>query len=379
MKENQTEEKESIEDIVLRHSGRGMDILRGYKSDRYAEKAAQTILGWEHGSVLLTTGFFVAGFAETDGPVGTLFLAKALKKLGYDPVILTDDFCKGFFESEGIKVLYMPFDADLDWCMTQLGIYTPVGLISIERCGENAAREYANMRGVSITDKTAAADLFFRIALGIVPSIGVGDGGNEIGMGNMASIIEEDEIQNPILHHSEGVDLVPANETLKGVELALVNVMSRELILKEYVAGLRPRYDYILLDCAPSLGLITINALACADSVLIPVQAAKLALDGLQELIRTIRKIRRQINPDLTIEGVLITMVNPRTRYARETMEMLRNTYGDKIHIFRKYIPYTVRLEETPAEGVSIYRHDANGKAAEAYLELTKEVLGNEE
>ena len=96
--------------------------------------------------------------------------------------------------------------------------------------------------------------------------------------------------------------------------------MSRELILKEYVAGLRPRYDYILLDCAPSLGLITINALACADSVLIPVQAAKLALDGLQELIRTIRKIRRQINPDLTIEGVLITMVNPRTRYARETM-----------------------------------------------------------
>lgn len=168
-----------------------MDILRSYKTDRYAEKAAQTILSWEHGTVFLTTGFFVAGFAETDGPVGTLFLAKALQKLGYKPVILTDEFCKGFFESEGIQVLYMPFDADLDWCMTQLGIYTPVGLISIERCGENAAREYANMRGVSITDKTAAADLFFRIALGIVPTIGVGDGGNEIGMGNMASIIEE--------------------------------------------------------------------------------------------------------------------------------------------------------------------------------------------
>ena len=181
----------------------------------------------------------------------------------------------------------------------------------------------------------------------------------------MASIIEEDEIQDPILHHREGVDLVPANETLKGVELALVNVMSRELILKEYVSGLRPDYDYILLDCAPSLGLMTINALACADSVLIPVQAAKLALDGLQELIRTIGKI-------------LITMVNPRTKYARETMDMLRNSYGDKIHIFRKFIPYTVRLEETPAEGVSIYRHDANGKAAAAYLELTKEVLDNE-
>lgn len=191
MKEKQTEEKELIEDIVLRHSGRGMDILRGYKSDRYAEKAAQTILGWEKGRVFLTTGFFVAGFAETDGPVGTLFLAKALRRLGYEPVILTDEFCKGFFESEGIQVLYMPFDADLDWCMKQLGTYTPVGLISIERCGENAAREYANMRGVSITDKTAAADLFFRIALGIVPTIGVGDGGNEIGMGNVADIIEE--------------------------------------------------------------------------------------------------------------------------------------------------------------------------------------------
>ncbi len=168
-----------------------MDILRGYKTDRYAEKTAQTILSWKHGTVFLTTGFFVAGFAETDGPVGTLFLAKALRKLGYEPVILTDEFCKGFFELEGIQVLYMPFDADLDWCMKQLGTYTPVGLISIERCGENAAREYANMRGVSITDKTAAADLFFRIALGIVPTIGVGDGGNEIGMGNVAGIIEE--------------------------------------------------------------------------------------------------------------------------------------------------------------------------------------------
>ena len=186
-----TKSAESIEDIVLRHSGRGMDILRGYKTDKYAQKAAQIILGWERGTVFLATGFYVAGFAETDGPVGTLFLAKALKKLGFRPVILTDDFCKGFFEDEGIEVLYMPFDADVDWCMERLGSFTPVGLISIERCGENNEREYANMRGISISDKTAAADLFFRIALGIVPTIGVGDGGNEIGMGNVANIIEE--------------------------------------------------------------------------------------------------------------------------------------------------------------------------------------------
>ena len=190
MKEEATK-KESIEDIVLHHSGRGMDILRGYNRDRYAESAARTILDWERGTVFLTTGFYVAGFAETDGPVGTVFLAKALKKLGYRPVILTDDFCRGFFDGEGVEVIYMPFDADLDWCMETLGSFTPVGLISIERCGENTERDYANMRGVSITDKTAAADLFFRIALGIVPTIGVGDGGNEIGMGNVADIIEE--------------------------------------------------------------------------------------------------------------------------------------------------------------------------------------------
>lgn len=168
-----------------------MDILRGYKTDKYAEKAARTILGWERGAVFLATGFYVAGFAETDGPVGTLFLAKALKKLGFRPVILTDDFCKGFFEGEGVEVLYMSLTADIDWCMETLGKFTPVGLISIERCGENSVRDYANMRGVSIRATTAAADLFFRIALGIVPTIGVGDGGNEIGMGNVADIIEE--------------------------------------------------------------------------------------------------------------------------------------------------------------------------------------------
>ena len=137
MKEEATK-KESIEDIVLRHSGRGMDILRGYKRDRYAEAAARTVLDWEKGTVFLTTGFYVAGFAETDGPVGTVFLAKALKKLGYRPVILTDDYCRGFFDGEGVEVIYMPFDADLDWCMETLGSFTPVGLISIERCGELA-------------------------------------------------------------------------------------------------------------------------------------------------------------------------------------------------------------------------------------------------
>ena len=185
----------------------------------------------------------------------------------------------------------------------------------------------------------------------------------------MAAVIAEEEVPDGILHHPEGVDLVPSNEGLKGIELALVNVMSRELVLN---------YDYILIDCMPSLGLMTINALACADSVLIPVQAAKLALEGLQELLRTIAHIRKKINQRLKIEGILLTMVNPRTRYARETMEMLRDSYGENVHIFQEYIPYTVRLEETPAEGISIYRHDSRGKAAMAYQALTKEVLDHE-
>ena len=194
----------------------------------------------------------------------------------------------------------------------------------------------------------------------------------------MAAVITEEEVPDGILHHPEGVDLVPSNEGLKGIELALVNVMSRELVLKEYVSQMKNGYDYILIDCMPSLGLMTINALACADSVLIPVQAAKLALEGLQELLRTIAHIRKKINQRLKIEGILLTMVNPRTRYARETIEMLRDSYGENVHIFQEYIPYTVRLEETPAEGISIYRHDSRGKAAMAYQALTKEVLDHE-
>ena len=120
-----------------------------------------------------------------------IFCLNALISAANDILPLSLALCKGFFESEGIDVLYMPMNADVGWCMELLGKYTPVGLISVERCGENAAREYANMRGVSISDKTASVDLFFRIAFGIVPTIGVGDGGNEIGMGNVASIIEE--------------------------------------------------------------------------------------------------------------------------------------------------------------------------------------------
>jgi len=184
-------QEELIEDIVLRHSGRGMDILRKEMKGDYAEEAAKMILSWEKGTVFLATGFFVAGYAETDGPSGTVFLALALKKLGFKPVIVTDDFTRGFFELKSLETVYMPFDEGEDWCKKVLEKYKPVGLISIERCGKNSNRDYANMRGVSIAEKTARVDLLFEQAFGKIPTIGVGDGGNEIGMGNVASLIAE--------------------------------------------------------------------------------------------------------------------------------------------------------------------------------------------
>ena len=182
---------EKIEDIVLRYSKRGMTILREYMTEDYCAESAKDILSWEKGTVFLTTGFYVAGFAETDGPVGTVMLAKALKTLGYHPVIVTDHFCKGFFEPEGIDVVYMDLKADETYCQTLIDNYQPVGMISIERCGKNTGGDYANMRGVSIADNTAPADLLFELARESIPTIGVGDGGNEIGMGNVADIITE--------------------------------------------------------------------------------------------------------------------------------------------------------------------------------------------
>lgn len=180
---------EKIEDIVLRYSKRGMNILRAAMPNDYCKEAAEMILSWSKGTVFLTTGFYVGGFAETDGPVGTVTLASALKALGYHPVIITDVFCKGFFEPENLDVVYMNMTADKKYCEDLLQNYTPVGLISIERCGKNINNDYANMRGISITKNTAPIDDLFELVFGKIPTIGIGDGGNEIGMGNAAGLI----------------------------------------------------------------------------------------------------------------------------------------------------------------------------------------------
>lgn len=182
-----------------------------------------------------------------------------------------------------------------------------------------------------------------------------------------------------ILHYAEGVDLIPANIELAGLEVALVNSMSREKMLKQVLDSARREYDYILLDCTPSLGMLTVNALAAADTTLIPVQAQYLSAKGLEQLLQTIQKVRRQINPKLKIEGILMTMTDSRTNYGREIDALIRQVYGSKIRVFEQPIPHSVRAAEISAEGRSIFAHDPKGKVAAAYQSLTREVLADAE
>ena len=197
----------------------------------------------------------------------------------------------------------------------------------------------------------------------------------------MGKIMMENPIapDEGILHHPEGVDLVPSNIELPGMEVALVNAMSRETILRQYLDTVKQNYDYILLDCMPSLGMLTVNALAAADNVLIPVQAAYLPAKGLEQLLGTINKVKRQINPKLKIEGILLTMVDSRTNYSKDISNLIRESYGGKLKVYKTDIPRSVRAEEISAEGTSIFKYDPKGKVAEAYKVLTKEVLNNAE
>jgi chromosome partitioning protein len=181
--------------------------------------------------------------------------------------------------------------------------------------------------------------------------------------------------QDGILHHAEGIDLMPANIELSGLEVSLVNAMSRETILRQYIDSIKKDYDYVLIDCMPSLGMMTVNALAAADSVLIPVQAQYLPVKGLEQLLQAIAKVRKQINPHLKIDGILLTMVDARTNFSKDIISLLHETYGGKLKIFENNIPLSVRAAEISAEGKSIYTHDPHGKVAQAYAFLTREVL----
>ncbi len=180
-----------------------------------------------------------------------------------------------------------------------------------------------------------------------------------------------------IRHLQDNVDLIAGNIDLSSVEISLSAAISRETMLRGVVNELRDHYDYIIIDCMPSLGTVTLNALTCADTVLIPVQAAYLPVKGLRQLIKTINLVKRSLNPDLEIEGILLTMVDARTNYAKDIVAQVHEVYGKSIPVFEIEIPLSVRAAETSAVAQSIYEYDPKGKAALAYTNLTKEVLAH--
>ena len=181
-----------------------------------------------------------------------------------------------------------------------------------------------------------------------------------------------------ILHHPEGMDLLPGNIELSGVEISLVNTWSREFVLKKYVDRIKDRYDYIIFDCASNLSLTTINCMVASDSVIIPVHAAYLSLKALEQLIMTVGRVKRGLNSKLAIDGILITMFNGRTNYAKGIIDLLDKAYTNKIRVYENKIPFSVRAAEIAAEGRSIFIHDPNGKVAKSYAGFAEEVLGNE-
>ena len=168
------------------------------------------------------------------------------------------------------------------------------------------------------------------------------------------------------------------NMDLSGVDVSLVNAMSREFVLKTYVESMREFYDYILIDCMPSLGMITVNSLTASDSVLIPVQAAYLPVKGLEQLIKTICRVKKHLNPEIKFEGILISMLNARTNFAKDIMVLIWEYYGDAIPIFESKIPFSVKAAETSAAGVSIFTLDKKHPVAQAYEKLTEEVIAHE-
>ena len=192
----------------------------------------------------------------------------------------------------------------------------------------------------------------------------------------MQDIIDDKsvDVTQGILHHSEGVDLLPSSIELSGLEVRLINAISRESVLKTCISEVRKNYDYVLVDCMPSLGMLTINALAAADSVVIPTQPHYLSAKGLELLLRSVSKVRRQINPPLRIDGILMTMVMPRTNISKEITATVRNVYGQKIKVFDTQIPHSIRAVEATAEGKSIFAYDKGGKVAAAYEQFGKEV-----
>jgi chromosome partitioning protein len=179
-----------------------------------------------------------------------------------------------------------------------------------------------------------------------------------------------------ILEHREGVHLMPANIELSSMEVTLVNTMSRETVLRQYLSTVKKDYDYAIIDCMPSLGMMTINALTAADSIIIPVQAHYLPAKGLEQLLKSVMRVKKQLNPSINIDGILLTMVDSRTNFAKDITGLIRGTYGGRV--FKTEIPHSIRAAEMSVEAKSIFEYDPHGKVAAAYENLTKEALALE-
>lgn len=256
--------KGTPEEVTLRYSKRGMTLLKEYLQNDYCKRAAEKLIQAPKGNVLITTGFYVAGYAETDGPIGTLAVAKALEGLGYHGIVITDKYCEGFFELKNISVEYVAIDADQSVYEEILEKYRPVYMISIERCGHNLENEYANMRGDSITGQTACIDTLFELAAEKkIPTIGVGDGGNEIGMGNVRQVILEKLELNPCVVTVD--DLIIATTSNWGA-----------YALAAYMAKLSGRSVFITYEEIEEY-MAQIVALGCVDGV---TKQKKMGTDG---------------------------------------------------------------------------------------------------
>jgi chromosome partitioning protein len=182
-------------------------------------------------------------------------------------------------------------------------------------------------------------------------------------------------LEKAIIHSPSGLDIVPANATLSAAELGLVSALNRESMLANLLRSIESKYDYILIDCLPSLGLLAINALRAANGIVIPVQADFLAMQGLAQIFETIAAVREQLNPELSIYGVLLTLVDQRTAHSREVVRVVRSSLDGQVNVFQSEVRLHVALKETARVGRSILEYDTNSPSAEAYRRLGSEVL----
>lgn len=185
------------------------------------------------------------------------------------------------------------------------------------------------------------------------------------------------EPREAILKHIEGIELIPSNKLLTGMDMSLFTVEDREYVLKEYLELLKDDYDYIIIDCMPSLGMLTINAMTAANSVLIPVQPQFYAADGLTELLKVYKATKQRFNPEIEIEGILFTMDASRYNNAKRNKQAIRTAYEKEVNIFECAIPRSEAIAEIASEGISIFEYDDTSKGAESYERLAREVLNH--